>query len=367
MATWVSTIFECDELVELCAAAATEGVSAVLDVLAYYVERKHLDQDPAAVLCDGLGAALIVGRAFGLPVGGLPSEMEKAILRGELFFSPGDTYSAAQVVDEAADYVRQAEGWDDAQRTCWAERVEKIQDWFRSVLEQGTVIPGGILGEAAPVRSVDPLVREGNVITIPVGEDASVVAKVLFASRKWRGLIVLGVSDEVVPRRAAPSCGPVIVRHVLNTVDWALRWDLWAIGDFDPLSEQEVRAQTWIDGGHVWVGDERPRKADPSDFEQLPKRRLIDDIHAELLVRLRVDRNARNDAQTLASCYHLRGRHFLKNGLLEQAVRQFDRALETYKRMPAVCMDRAEAWERLGQPQLAERDRARARALRGSK
>jgi tetratricopeptide (TPR) repeat protein len=348
MSKWVSELFKCDDVVELLAESEYEGMAVIGGVLQDYTGEQATDLDPAGILCAGLAAVLMAARAFGVSVGKLPAEVEAKVARGDLYFGPGDIWAAARVIEQAQRYVEESLEASARERRSWQERLAPLEVAFARMLREGVAMPGVIGEPPAPGTEEAPVVEEGEVVGIPVGADAYALAKVVFVSRHWRRLIVIGVSDAVVSGTDALPAGPRKVRRFMNTVDWGLRAGAWRRLGVEPLGEADAKGRTWIDGGQIWSGDQRVRHATPDDYAQLPQRRALHDFAAEVAVRVLVGRGTQHAAVMQAECYHLRGLHFLERGERKKAMEHFARASEIDPKLSLVYPSGAKGTKRSG-------------------
>lgn len=355
--------FQCDLVDELCSEVMDTGVSALEDVMGAYVLGEIDHEQREDILCNGVVAVLMILNAMGQPVVALPEHIERVADRRKLFVGPGHIGLATRLINTALAYVESNKDMLCAEKEAWGKWLANVA----TLLERsgrGIRLPSPFEPVEVEVGHVAPRVEQGTIVGIPIGAREFVEAQVLFSSARWPGLIVVSLAEGAAPwaitTRSIRSGFPV----VLNTIDWGVRAGAWQHRGRADATVAGQDPPWWIEAGELWHGDERVRWATPEDYTRVPNRNLVDDLRAEYLIRVALGRISGDEQRTLAECYYDRGVHFLNQHQPQTALALFTRALEIEPRMPSACLDRAAAWEALGNLHAAQRDRARAAALR---
>jgi tetratricopeptide (TPR) repeat protein len=367
MENWLDEVFECEAVVEMCAMATSTGGADGIEGMAIYFCEGSDEAYQSEIVCVAVAAGLLVSRAFGLEVRGLPEEIDQEIEQGTVYFSVGDLCMAVRLLERATAYLKDAAELAEDERSLWSTRLAQVGAPLLEMVSQGVAVPTVEQRLGVNFSDGERSVEEGELVGVPLDEESSALGKVLFVSSKWRGLIVVAVGDEVLRAGSFASSGPRNVQQVLNTTDAGIRLGVWKRLGREAVTQAEEKYCWWIDGREVWHGDERVRAVTDSDYLTVRKRRLVHDLRAEQIVRATLRRVPAGDPKGLALGYHLRGLHFSERGEFETAVRYFDRALQIAPRQRAVYLARAQAWERLGKRELAQRDRKRAGGTRPGK
>jgi hypothetical protein len=116
--------------------------------------------------------------------------------------------------------------------------------------------------------------KEGDVLRIPLPTGMSAFAKVLYASRRYRNVMLLGVARTTQPSASIPidldfSAG-LFYTSVVCPFDLG-----WEIVTRIPLTQSETLRSVRIVAGDVWVGDAHVRPASDSDLETLPQMSVL--------------------------------------------------------------------------------------------
>jgi hypothetical protein len=113
--------------------------------------------------------------------------------------------------------------------------------------------------------------RVGDIVLIPVRTDTYAVAKVLFLSRRYKGVMLLGVSKtRTVATRTVPDPLPVDYELRIYTGVRLVGPDAWPVVGHDPSPVDPDVSRRRI-AGAVWVGDEWQGAATDEDLRNLPE------------------------------------------------------------------------------------------------
>ncbi len=114
----------------------------------------------------------------------------------------------------------------------------------------------------------------GDIILIPAG-DRYVLAKVLYVSKWYKNLILLGLSKESIAERRMPSDMPTRFVDLIYTSQEPIAKKRWHSVGHEPLMEGQIGLAKRIVGGEVWLDDQCLGPATDEDFKVLPRMRAL--------------------------------------------------------------------------------------------
>lgn len=117
-------------------------------------------------------------------------------------------------------------------------------------------------------------VKGGEVVAIPLTEQLFFFAVVLFASKKWKDVILLGIADKSYKDLSIDLDSiPLNLRSMIYTSSAPIESEEWKVVRQENNLVSESLSKR-IDGTSVWVGDKRLRTATDFDRQSLPVMRV---------------------------------------------------------------------------------------------
>jgi hypothetical protein len=112
----------------------------------------------------------------------------------------------------------------------------------------------------------------GQIVAVPVGEGKIRPAKVLFCSKRYKNVILLGLSGSILPAQAATEKWDShdFTWKRVYTGAQIIRQGCWPVIGQSPLAKTEEDASLRIVAGSVWFQDTELRPATENDRRTLP-------------------------------------------------------------------------------------------------
>lgn len=124
--------------------------------------------------------------------------------------------------------------------------------------------------------------KAGQIVAIPTGDGRYVAGKLLFLSKRYRNVALIGLSPrEVRVDDPAPGLLEVDLEMLLYGSKAAVASGRWPILGSSPLSDWERAQSLRRVAGGVWLADDYVREATPADLEELPEMRVKGDLLVE--------------------------------------------------------------------------------------
>ena len=117
-------------------------------------------------------------------------------------------------------------------------------------------------------------VREGEIVMIAAGE-CYVAAKVLYLSKWFKDLILLGLYKEPLSDLAMPASLSSKFAQMVYTSQEPILKGRWNSVGHEPLLPWQTGLAKRIVGGEVWLGDECLGAASKADFDELPRMQAL--------------------------------------------------------------------------------------------
>lgn len=128
---------------------------------------------------------------------------------------------------------------------------------------------------SAPLQKAKPAkAKAGDVLRIPLPSGMIALGKVLYASRRYRNAMLLGVAEGVHLSNVVPSSRDYSAALFYTSVACPshLGWDVVA---HEAVSEVETARSLRIVAGDVWLGDTHVRSASDADRSTLPQMSVL--------------------------------------------------------------------------------------------
>jgi hypothetical protein len=113
-------------------------------------------------------------------------------------------------------------------------------------------------------------VKPGDVVLIPLRGKYG-VGKVLYVSKRYRDVILLGIYRKAVSEESMPTSLPDVMPALVYTSQVAVQQRRWVVVGHEPLKENQQGLAKRIVGGEVWLEDEELRPATSEDARSLPR------------------------------------------------------------------------------------------------
>jgi hypothetical protein len=112
----------------------------------------------------------------------------------------------------------------------------------------------------------------GDLIAVPIASGEYVLCRVLFASRRYRKVILLGCSDVLLTSPNLPAQLPARFDALrIYTASQCISSGRWHWLGSTPATADDDQASLRTIAGSVWLRDEELRQADSQDELELPK------------------------------------------------------------------------------------------------
>jgi len=112
--------------------------------------------------------------------------------------------------------------------------------------------------------------KVGDIILIPLEGGGFGVGKILFLSKRFRNVILLGIYDQFARDISMPTLlGEMPLK--LYTGQQAIKEGYWFLVGKEPLQDSQLGLSKRIVAGDVWIGDDKIGPASKDDLEKLPK------------------------------------------------------------------------------------------------
>jgi hypothetical protein len=110
----------------------------------------------------------------------------------------------------------------------------------------------------------------GDVILIPLKDNIFGIGKILFLSKRFKNVILLGVYDQFVKTPSMPtSLGEISLK--LYTGQQAIKEGPWILVGNETLLDSQRNLSKCIVADDVWFEDQKIRTATADDFATLPE------------------------------------------------------------------------------------------------
>ena len=112
-------------------------------------------------------------------------------------------------------------------------------------------------------------VKAGDVLRMPLSKDVFVFAKILYSSRRYLGVMLLGLARGLHSSSLPPNLD--FTAGLFYTAVTCPAYNGWEVVGQVPPSVSETACALRIVAGNVWLGDTHTRPATDKDYASLPQ------------------------------------------------------------------------------------------------
>ncbi len=113
--------------------------------------------------------------------------------------------------------------------------------------------------------------KVGDVIRIPLSDGQIALGKILFISKRYKNVMLVGVYPFRHSPMELPSTWPKEFAGMMYTSTRGVSSGEWDVVNHQTVTVEEHQLSTCIIAGEVWVGDEHIRSATTQDLGNLPE------------------------------------------------------------------------------------------------